>query len=79
MIVDAVTRNFEIIGEIANKLPAELKEQYPQVPWRQMYGLRNFAAHEYHIIDSRVLWEIATEKLISNKIDIEAILEGFDL
>ncbi len=74
MVIDAVTRNFEIIGEITNKLPASLKENYPEIPWRQMYGLRNFAIHEYHIIDNRVIWEIATEKLIANKIDFEQVL-----
>jgi len=39
-----------------------------------MYGLRNLAIHEYHIVDNSVLWEIATEKLISNKIYFEKIL-----
>lgn len=75
MIIDAVTRNYEIIGEIANKIPKELKEQYPTIPWRQMYGLRNLAIHEYHVIDNRILWEIATEHLVDNYADIEQLLE----
>jgi len=40
-----------------------------------MYGLRNFAAHEYHIIDPQILWEIAEDHLIENKIQLEEVLE----
>ena len=70
MVIDAVTRNYEIIGEAANKIPQEVREQYPEIPWRQMYGLRNFAAHEYHIIDPVILWEIAENHLVENKIQL---------
>ena len=45
--VDAVIRNFEIIGEAAKNLPAEIKEQYPDVPWNEMYSLRNRISHAY--------------------------------
>ncbi len=55
MVMDAVTRNYEIIGEASNKIPQHIKDKYPEVPWKQMYGLRNFAVHEYHIIDPVIL------------------------
>jgi uncharacterized protein with HEPN domain len=71
MVIDAVTRNYEIIGEAANQIPQLLKNKYPEVPWRQMYDLRNFAAHEYHIIDPQILWDIAENHLIENKIQLE--------
>lgn len=75
MVIDAVTRNYEIIGEAANQLPKAIKDKYPELPWRQMYGLRNFAAHEYHTIDPQILWEIAEDYLIENKIQLEEVLE----
>ena len=75
MVIDAVTRNYEIIGEAANQIPKSVKDNYPEVPWRQMYGLRNFAAHEYHTIDPQILWEIAEDHLIENKIQLEEVLE----
>ena len=75
MLIDAVTRNFEIIGEAANKISEEIKEINSNVPWSEMYGLRNLAAHEYHSIDPAILWEIATEHLVQNKIDLEDLLE----
>lgn len=74
MVIDAVTRNYEIIGEAANQIPKAIKDKYPELPWRQMYGLRNFAAHEYHNIDPQILWEIAEDHLIENKIQLEYLL-----
>ncbi len=75
MVVDAVTRNFEIIGEAADKMTAAIKAKYPDIPWRQMYGLRNFAVHDYHIIDPVILWEIARDNLPQNKDDLELLLK----
>ena len=74
MVVDAVTRNYEIVGEAAKKVPNYIKDRFPQVPWKQMYGLRNFAVHEYHIIDPTILWEIAEDHLPQNLIHLEEIL-----
>jgi len=51
MLIDAVTRNYEIIGEAANKIPTEIRAKYPDVPWKQMYGLRNFTIHDYQTIE----------------------------
>ncbi|MBA4408196.1 MAG: hypothetical protein C0397_02090 [Odoribacter sp.] len=45
--VDAVIRNFEIIGEASKNLPIEVKIKYPEVPWDEMYLLRNKVSHEY--------------------------------
>lgn len=74
ILIDAVTRNYEIIGEAAKKVPEPIRANYPNIPCRQMYGLRNFAVHEYHIIDPRILWEIAEDHLVQNKIDLEDLL-----
>jgi len=67
MLVDAVSRNFEIIGEAAKNIPKEIQEKYPELPWRKMYGLRNLIAHEYFGVDYEIIWEIATKNLPQNK------------
>lgn len=67
MAVDAVVRNLEIIGEAANKIPSKIKEDNTELPWRQMYGLRNMVIHEYFGIDYEIIWEIVTKKLPANK------------
>jgi uncharacterized protein with HEPN domain len=41
MVVDAVARNFEMIGEASKKIPIEIKEKYPHLPWDKIYQLRN--------------------------------------
>jgi len=66
MVVDAVVRNFEIIGEASNNLPDEIKDKYSEIPWRKMYGLRNLVSHEYFGIDYEMIWEIAKKNLPDN-------------
>ncbi len=46
IVVDAVVRNFEIIGEASKHIPCEIVEKYPEIPWKKMYGLRNIVTHE---------------------------------
>lgn len=72
--VDAVIRNFEIIGEASKNLPQDLKERYPDIPWSEMYLLRNKVSHEYFGIDYEIIWDIISNYLPDNKIQIEEIL-----
>ena len=76
MIVDAIIRNFEIIGEASKSLPLELKNKYPEIPWKKMYGLRNLIAHEYFGIDHEMIWEIAKNNLPQNAIDLRKIINA---
>ncbi len=72
--VDAVIRNFEIIGEASKNLPTLLKGKYPHIPWEEMYRLRNRISHEYFGIDYEIIWDIATRQLPSNFNDIKDVL-----
>ena len=74
--VDAVIRNFEVIGEASKNLPIEIKTKYPEVPWNEMYLLRNKISHEYFGIDYEIIWDIATNYLPENKTQIDDILEN---
>ena len=76
MTVDAVVRNFEIIGEASKNVPENIQKKYPEVPWKKMYGLRNLISHEYFGIDYEMLWEIATVNLPKNIEDIRRIIEN---
>jgi uncharacterized protein with HEPN domain len=49
--IDAVIRNFEIIGEAATRLPEEFKDKYPSVDWHRIRGFRNRIGHDYMGID----------------------------
>ncbi|HKJ43756.1 MAG TPA: DUF86 domain-containing protein [Sunxiuqinia sp.] len=73
--VDAVVRNFEIIGEASKNLPEEIKMKYPEVPWKEMYLLRNKISHEYFGIDYEIIWDVALNYLPENKVQIAKIWE----
>ncbi len=60
---DAVEHNFQIIGEAANRVPAYLKEQHPQIEWRIIKDFRNFIIHEYFGINNRIVWDIIQNRL----------------
>ena len=61
--VNAVIRSLEIIGEAAKKIPKEITKAYPNVPWREMCGMRDKLIHEYFGVDKTILWKVATEEL----------------
>lgn len=56
--IDAVIRNFEIIGEAANRLSEEFKDKYPDIDWHRMRGFRNRIVHDYFGIDHSIVWLI---------------------
>ena len=56
--IDAVVRNFEIIGEAANRLPLEFKEHNSQIDWHRIRGFRNRIVHHYFGIDYDIVWQI---------------------
>ncbi len=56
MVVDAVVRNFTIIGEASRHVPEELEERWPDVPWYEMRGMRNVVVHEYFGVSREILW-----------------------
>lgn len=61
--IDAVTRNFEIIGEAANRLPEEFKENHPSIDWHRIRGFRNRIVHDYMGIDFGIVWEVKNNYL----------------
>jgi len=56
--MDAVIRNFEIIGEAANRIDPDFKEEHPELEWKRIRGLRNRIVHEYFGIDYEIVWDI---------------------
>jgi uncharacterized protein with HEPN domain len=56
--VDAVVRNFEIIGEAANRLPEDFREKHKEIDWHRIRGFRNRIIHDYFGIDFEIVWQI---------------------
>lgn len=72
--VDAITFNLLIIGEAAGKLPLDLREAHPQIPWRQVVGLRNVIAHQYFALDLEIIWDVVEKELPELRRAVKAML-----
>lgn len=61
--IDAVVRNFEIIGEAASHIPEEISQAHPEIPWRDMRDMRNILAHEYFGVNENIVWTTIQDDL----------------
>lgn len=77
--IDAVIRNFEIVGEAANRLPEEIRDQYPNIDWHRIRGFRNRIVHDYMGIDYKIVWLIKENFLPPMIAEIKKILPNSDL
>ncbi len=71
--IDAVIRNFEIIGEASNKLSEPFKVKNPQIDWFKMTSLRNRLIHDYMGIDLSIIWSVIQNYLVNLKSELENI------
>ncbi len=69
--IDAVVRNFEIIGEAANRIDNDFRITHPEIEWYRIRGFRNRIVHDYFGIDYEIVWTI-----IQN--DIEALISQLE-
>lgn len=59
----AVVRALEIIGEAAKRIPQEVRDQYPAIPWRAMAGIRDKLIHDYTSVSVQIVWKTITDDL----------------
>jgi uncharacterized protein with HEPN domain len=63
MVRKAVCMSLINIGELVKTLPDEFRENYPEIPWKQISGLRDLAAHKYHRLDFSAIWNVAMNRI----------------
>jgi len=74
--IDAVVRNFEIIGEAANRIDPDFRTENPEIEWKRIRGFRNRIIHEYFGIDYEIVWSIV-ESYLDELIDwLETLIEN---
>ena len=71
---DSVIRRIEIIGEAAKNLNDDIKEQYPDVPWKDIIGMRDVVVHGYFGVDPKIVWNVVIKDIPSLKNQIETII-----
>jgi uncharacterized protein with HEPN domain len=70
----AVVRALEIVGEAAKRLPLNLRERYPNIPWRVMAGMRDRIIHGYDVVDLQIVWDVVKRDIPQIKPQIRKIL-----
>ena len=74
LIISAVERQFEVLGEAARRISNEFRQAYPAIDWQRVIGLRNIVAHRYDEVRQDILWAIIHSELAPLLIQLESIL-----
>ena len=75
---NAVLRAVEVVGEATKHIPADIREKYPAVPWKEMAGMRDKVSHFYFGVDPEVVWNVVKDRIPTLKPINEKILQGLE-
>lgn len=76
--IDAVERNFEIIGEAVKNLPDDFKNKYPEIPFKQIAGMRDKLIHDYFGVDYEIVWKTIKTKLPEFRENIQKLVNNLN-
>ena len=75
LIQDAVIRNLEVIGEAVKKLDKHFRAQYPEIPWKNIAGMRDKLIHDYIGVDIWAVWAVIDDILPNFDTQIKDIIQ----
>ena len=73
----AIVRSLEIIGEASKKIPADVKYQWKDIPWKNMAGMRDKLIHDYFGINYSIVWDVVRNKIPEVSTQIKKVLENY--
>ncbi|GAB4192997.1 MAG: DUF86 domain-containing protein [Coleofasciculaceae cyanobacterium] len=76
MLVLALVKDIEIIGEAASNLSKDCRSRHPQLPWADIIGMRNRLVHAYFEIDLDIVWEVVTNDLPFLVSELDGIIQS---
>ncbi|MHA1831723.1 MAG: HepT-like ribonuclease domain-containing protein [Candidatus Helarchaeota archaeon] len=76
--IDAVLRNLEIIGEAVKNLSNEIKNNYSEINWKAIAGMRDRLIHGYFGTDIEIIWKTIKNKILELEIKIKEILKNIN-
>lgn len=77
MMYYAIVKNIEIIGEAANLLTNNFKNEHPDTPWKLITGMRHYIVHEYFQVDNTVIWDVIQNDLPQLENQVNSYLKEF--
>lgn len=60
VVQDAIVRELEVLGEAAGRVSREFVDAHPEIPWREITGIRHKLIHDYFGVDLGIVWKTAT-------------------
>ena len=72
--LSAILYQITIIGEATKRLSQEVRQQHPEIPWREMAGMRDVIVHEYDQLDFDVVWDVVENKSLELLVLLDSLL-----
>lgn len=73
--INAVLRAIEVIGEATKNVPEGIRARYPDIPWKEMAGMRDKVIHFYFGVDLETVWLVVSERIPELKPKLEQVLQ----
>ena len=75
-VQDAVLRRLEIIGEAVKHVPQNIRDKYPEIPWKRVAGMRDILIHTYYGVNVKRVWQVVQKDIPGLKNNISKVKEN---